>query len=122
MEPLVLRLFGPFQVSVDGKPLPRQRTRHGLQLLALLALRKESESGREWLAGTLWPDSDEANGLYYLRRILTQLRRALGTQAGRLLSPTSRTLQLDLCGADCDVLAFDAALARGDLASLEEAV
>ena len=37
--PLALRLFGPFEVHVNGGPLPRLRSRKGQWLLALLALR-----------------------------------------------------------------------------------
>src|SRR5262249_10161198 len=70
----------------------------------------------------LWPDADEANALFYLRRTLTELRRALGSEAVCLLSPTSRTLRLDLSGADCDLAAFDQAMARGDVGSLQDAV
>ena len=41
------------------------------------------------------------------------LRRALGAEASRLQSPTSRTLRLELSGAAVDVLAYEAAIARG---------
>src|SRR5207248_616639 len=37
-------------------------------------------------------------------------------------APSSRTLSLDLAEADVDVLAFDAAIARGDRPALERAV
>ena|SRR5579871_5284307 len=36
---LEIRLFGPIDVRVCGQPLPRLRSRKGLWLLALLALR-----------------------------------------------------------------------------------
>jgi len=58
-RPLTLRLFGPFEVRVNGTPLPRLRSRRGLWLFALLALRQGSEVERDWLAGTLWPESTE---------------------------------------------------------------
>src|SRR5262249_48052963 len=51
-----------------------------------------------------------------------------GPEAGRLLSPHPGTLALDLTGASVDVLAFDAAIARGNhdplrgYPALEEAV
>jgi predicted ATPase/DNA-binding SARP family transcriptional activator len=77
---------------------------------------------RDWLAGLLWRDSSSAQALYNLRRNLTDLRDALGPEAHRLQTPTSRTLRLDLAGADVDVLRFDAAIAAGDGPSLESAV
>ena len=83
---------------------------------------------REWLAGLLWPESAPSAALHNLRNCLTDLRRALGPEAGRLCSSSSRSLCLDLTGASVDVLTFDAALARkhgdpdGESAALDEAV
>src|SRR5262249_12062981 len=59
---------------------------------------------------------------YNLRRSLTDLRHALGREAHRLRSPTPHTLRLDLTGADVDLLAFDAAIARGEEPALARAV
>jgi predicted ATPase len=53
---------------------------------------------------------------------LKDLRQALGSEARRLTTPTPRTLCLDLTAAAVDLLAFDAAAASGDPASLERAV
>jgi predicted ATPase/class 3 adenylate cyclase len=120
--PLALRLFGPFEARLHGAPLPHLRTRKGSWLLALLALRHGAPVERAWLAGLLWPDSSEGDALASLRKSLTDLRRALGSEAHRLRSPSLRTLALDLAGAEADVVAFDAALARADRTSLENAV
>src|SRR5262249_44600974 len=59
---------------------------------------------------------------YNLRRNLTDLRHALGPEAGRLATPSPRTLRLDLTETQADFLAFDAAVRRGDTASLEQAI
>jgi DNA-binding SARP family transcriptional activator len=120
--PLVIRLFGPFEVWRDGEPLPPVRTRKGLWLLALLTLHHNRPLDREWLAATLWPDSSEPQGLYNLRRALSDLRRALGTQSYRLQPSRTHSVFLDLTDAEADVVAFDEALASGDDAALEEAV
>src|SRR5436305_708231 len=121
-RPLFIRLFGPLEVRLLGQPLRPLRTRRGEWLLALLALRREQPMERVWLAGTLWPESDHRQGADSLRRTLTDLRQALGPEAGRLLAPTAHTLSLHLGEAEADVIGFDQATARGDLASLEEAV
>src|SRR5215813_5630820 len=118
---LEIRLFGGFELRRASELLPRTRTRLGQWLLALLALRHDRDTERAWLAATLWPDSEENRALYYLRRSLGDLRHALGADASRLLSPAPRTLRLDLSGAFCDLLTFDAAVQRGDQASLQEA-
>lgn len=109
---LEIRLFGTFDVRVRGHALPPLRYRKELWLLALLTLRKDRDAPRDWLAATFWPDNDESKGLFYLRKALSNLRSALGEEAGRLLSPTPRTLRLDLSGAFADVAVFDAAAAR----------
>jgi pentatricopeptide repeat protein len=120
-SPLAIRLLGPFQVWLNGSPLRPLRSRKGQWLLALLVLRGGGELRREWLAETLWPESLGEEAFASLRQSLADLRRALGGEARRLQAPTSRTLCLDLTGAEVDVLAFDAAIRRGDLASLEQA-
>jgi predicted ATPase/DNA-binding SARP family transcriptional activator len=119
---LSISLFGPFDVRLNGEPLPRLRSRKGQWLLALLTFRPGAAVERAWLAGTLWPDSFPPVALANLRKSLRDLRRALGTEAVRLRSPTPHSLCLDLEGAEADVAAFDAAVARGDTPSLEQAV
>ncbi|HLV78990.1 MAG TPA: BTAD domain-containing putative transcriptional regulator, partial [Chthonomonadaceae bacterium] len=120
--PLNIILFGPFHVRLDGRPLPPLRSRTEQWLLALLALRANRPVERDWLAGTLWPESDESQAANNLRRSLWNLRQALGTQAARLRAPGRHTVQLDLTGAAVDVLAFDHAIAQATPTSLQAAV
>src|SRR5215216_3238829 len=105
-QPLTLRLFGPMDVAVRGNPMPRVRTRSVEWLLALLALRGGRAVDRSWLAGTLWPDSEEGQARHNLRNDLVELRNALGTEAARIQSPTRSSLILDLEGADVDLVRF----------------
>src|SRR5689334_830714 len=95
-SPLAMRLFGPMDVRVQGRPLPQLRSRKGYWLLALLVLRHERPVERDWLAGTLWPESLQSQAYSSLRRTLTDLRQAMGEEAARLRSPTPHTLCLDL--------------------------
>jgi predicted ATPase/DNA-binding SARP family transcriptional activator len=119
---LVIRLFGMFEAELNGLPLPRTRTRKEQWLLTLLLLKHKQPVDRDWLAGVLWPDSTEKQALHNLRRSLANLRDVLGAQAARLTSPSPRALRLDVSHASVDVLEFDAVIAHGDSASLEEAV
>ena len=119
---LHIHLFGGFELLQNGLPLPRTRSRTETWLLALLLLRANQEVNRSWLAGTFWPDTREEQALNNLRRSLSNLRQTLGEEAYRLLSPTQHTLAFDVSDAFCDVAAFDAAIARGDAASLQQAV
>jgi DNA-binding SARP family transcriptional activator len=68
------------------------------------------------------PSVRKSQALYNLRRNLAHLRQALGAAGRRLHAPSPRSLALDLEGVAVDLIAFDAAVARGDLASVEQAV
>jgi DNA-binding SARP family transcriptional activator len=60
---LAIRLFGSFEVSLHGLPLPRLHSRKGHRLLALPTVRHGAQIVRAWLAGTHWPESDEPQAL-----------------------------------------------------------
>jgi predicted ATPase/DNA-binding SARP family transcriptional activator len=109
---LEFRLLGGCDIRVHGIPLPPPRYRKEWWLLALLVLRHDRESSRDALAEAFWPDSDGDRALLYLRRSLTNLRHALGTEAARLLSPTPRTLRFDLSDAFADAVVFDRAVRK----------
>lgn len=108
---LEIRLFGGFDVRIAGEPMPPLRYRKEQGLLALLVLRHDRDVPRDWLAATFWPDNEESQALFYLRKSLSNLRKALGAEAARLQSPTTRTLRFDLSDAFADVAAFDHAMA-----------
>ena len=104
---LRIALFGTVMVTIDGLPMRKLRTRTGDWLLALLVLNRKAPVARDWLAQTLWPDSPSATANGNLRRSLTDLREALGFEAKRLDSSDRTVLQLDLRGAEVDVVEFD---------------
>lgn len=126
-ESLNIRLLGPPLITVGGEPLPRLRSRKSLHLLALLALKTGAAIERDFLIGTLWPDSNQSAGQESLKKTLADLRTALGSEGERLCTPGRGQLRLDLSeGVFCDVLTFDLAMARfaktGDPAVAEGAV
>lgn len=110
-----VELLGTMRVLIDGKPLPKLRSRKAKWLLALLVLRGGKPIGRPSVASTLWPDSDLATALTNLRSVVSDLRRALGVQAERLDTPDRRTIAFDFENVEIDVLAFDAAILTKDL-------
>ena len=77
---------------------------------------------RSWLAETLWPETEKASALYNLRRNLTELRKMLGDEASRLLSPTPHSLRFDLSNAICDVVEFEKLEQRNDSEALQKAI
>src|SRR5688500_16136270 len=97
---VTIRVFGRMEVRIGGEPMPALRTRKGLYVLALLALRHGRSVDRAWVAELLWPESGPAEALANLRRALTDLRRALGPEARRIEAPTQNTLRFDANGAD----------------------
>jgi predicted ATPase/DNA-binding SARP family transcriptional activator len=121
---LEIRLFGTVEVRLPDHSLLVFRSRKEMWLLALLVLRQDRETSREWLAALLWPDAEESQALYNLRRSLSHLRTALGDERDRLLSPTSRTLRFDMIETFADVLAFDKTVAslRRDSTVAQEAI
>jgi predicted ATPase/DNA-binding SARP family transcriptional activator len=120
--PLSMTLFGPMQVTVGDSPLPRLHSRKSLWLLALLTLRHGHPVERAWMAETLWPDADPDQAMGGLRSVMSDLRKALGSEGERLQSPNRHALRMDLAGADVDVISFDAAIKSRDLSVLERAV
>jgi len=111
--PLEIALFGSVTVRVHGKEVSPLPSRKSAYLLALLALRHEREIERNYLAGLLWPDSEQEKALFNLRQTLLHVRQTLGSEAGRITAPTRHTLRLDVRDAVVDVMAFDVALAQG---------
>lgn len=120
--PLTIGLFGPMRVLLGNQPLPPVRSRKALWLLALLTLRHGRPVAREWLASTLWPDTDLSIAFTNLRPVIWELRRALGDQAYRIQSPDRVTVILDLEDADVDLAAFDTAIRQGGTEGFERAV
>ncbi|MEO7719695.1 MAG: tetratricopeptide repeat protein [Capsulimonas sp.] len=118
---LAITLFGPMQAFVDGRPLPPLRSRKSRWLLALLVLRHGHSVERAWLCEMLWLDAFPDRSAANLNPALSDLRRALGSQSGRVQSPSRHTLRLDLGGASVDLLEFDAAIDSQTPEALERA-
>lgn len=110
---LHIRLFGAMEITVNGCPIPRTRTRTEAWILAMLVVRGGREIQRSEVAGTFWPDSDEQQALNNLRRSLSNLRDVLGAEAWRLHSASRSTIRMNLNGAWCDLERFDTAYKRG---------
>jgi len=112
--PLTIRLFGPMNVLIGDKPLPKMRSRKGLWLLALLSTRANRPVAREWLASTLWPDVDLATAFANQRPVLSELRRALGEYGERICLFDRNTVVFDAQDVAIDMTCFDAAIRQAD--------
>ncbi len=121
---LDIRLLGPPEVAVDGRPLVVD-TRKAVAILAVLAA-DDRAYAREELAALLWPDSDDTSGRGALRRTLSALRAAIGDGLGvlrverELVALGSDGVRVDIrdlerlaSAGPVEDLAAAAALARG---------
>ena len=108
---LILAFLGPFNVTLNGKPV-RFATARARALLAYLAVEGDRSHRREALADLLWPDAPEILARQNLSQDLARLRRAIDDDGdGRYLRITATTLQFNDAGADVDVSRFRSLLA-----------
>jgi adenylate cyclase len=110
---LFLRLLGGPSLSGNGKTLTGPATqRHRLALLALLASSRSRPQSRDKLVAWLWPERDAEHARNLLNQGVHALRRAIG-EAGIISAQDE--LQLDPAALACDVIAFEDAVASGEL-------
>jgi DNA-binding SARP family transcriptional activator len=78
MGRLDIRLFGAFQVSLDGRPLTAFKTDKARALLAYLAVEADRSHRRESLSAIFWPLNPETTARRNLRQTLFRLRKVIG--------------------------------------------
>ena len=101
MARLSMRLLGTLQVTLGTTPFTSFESDKERALLAFLAEESRQPHPREKLVGLLWPKFTESAGRNNLRRVLSNLRRALrdGEPSGPLLLLVNRqTVQLNPAG------------------------
>ena len=106
MGTLRLTFFGPPRLERDGQPVSVTR-RKAQALLSYLAATSQSHS-RDHLATLFWPDGSQQRARGNLRRVLSDLKQALGENILMLEGET-----VELAGEElwCDVRQFRANLA-----------
>jgi predicted ATPase/DNA-binding SARP family transcriptional activator len=117
MKRTVIRLLGPFGVSIDGEQVTAFKYAKVRALLAYLALESHQPHPRDQLAALLWPDQSEGAARASLSQALTTLRGALGDKAAGQPLVLSDALSVRLnpeAAVDVDVDQFLAALAAAD--------
>jgi DNA-binding SARP family transcriptional activator len=111
---LRVELLGGFRVVADGRSAARPPSARQQQLIAFLILHARSAPIlRQRIAGSLWPESADAQALTNLRRELHHLREGWPT-LDALVDAGSRTLawRADV-HAIVDIVAFEDAADRG---------
>lgn len=103
MVAITVRLFGPFQVYLNGVPIEGFRSDKARALLAYLCTEEIKPHRREKLAGLLWAEIPEKSARANLRYALANLRRILSAQTssskpnspGDILATTPQTIQIN---------------------------
>ena len=81
MAPLILHVFGAFQVTLADGSTARFESDKTCALLIYLAVEADRPHRRDALVGLLWPDEPEQTAWHNLRQALFSLRRTLGDAA-----------------------------------------
>lgn len=111
-SPFQLRLFGTFDLRIDGASATGFRSDRARALLAYVAVEREQTHRREQLAALFWPDLPDAPAKANLRNVLSNLRALLGDGDASPLRVTRHDVRFLAEPAAVDVLAFAAALAQ----------
>lgn len=108
-RPLSLRVFGTFELLLDGAPLPSQgKSKHRqLDVLKLVAAHAPASVSLDRAAELLWPDTDGDGARHALETTLSRLRATIG--AGSIvLKGGMLSLGAEVCW--CDAVALEGAL------------
>lgn len=121
-----IRLFGGFDVDLDGATVLPLESARVESLLAYLVLHRDAAQSRQRLAFRLWPDSTEAQARTNLRHVLHNLR-SRAPAVDRYVEITTRTVRWRTEEPSwVDVAAFEQLLATDDpdrrTAALSDAV
>ena len=83
MAPLMLHVFGAFQVTLADGSTARFESDKTCALLVYLAVEADRPHRRDALVGLLWPDEPEQTARHNLRQALFSLRQTIGDPAAQ---------------------------------------
>jgi DNA-binding SARP family transcriptional activator len=125
--PPVLRveLLGGFRVLIDGRSSTHPPSARQQELITFLILfARNAPIQRQRVAGSLWPESSDAQALTNLRRELHYLREGWPRLDALIHAGSGTVAWCGAVGAIVDLVAFEAAADRGlegDCDALREA-
>jgi DNA-binding winged helix-turn-helix (wHTH) protein len=74
---LVVRMLGPFEVTIDGRRIAHWQGQRAQALMQFLTACRRRRVPRDELIGALWPDADEDSGRHRLHQAAYELRGTL---------------------------------------------
>ena len=110
-----VRLLGPLEIEGEDGPLPISGSKLRA-VLAMLALDAGRAVSTDRLAEALWQDDPPAGATNALQRLVSKLRRALGSPDLVVLGPSGYVLAVDPVDVDASRLEALAATARRSVA------
>jgi DNA-binding SARP family transcriptional activator/tetratricopeptide (TPR) repeat protein len=116
MPPVEVKLLGPLEVAVDGRPVELRRKKQRA-LLALLALRAGAVISTDKLVDDLWGEAPPKAAVGSLQNLVSELRKLLGSE---LVVTRAPGYVLELDRQLVDVHRFERAVREGS--GLEEAL
>lgn len=122
MGTLTLDLLGGFEARTDWADALALPTRKAHALLAVLAISQNMRGSRERLAALLWERSAEEQARASLRQTLSEVRKALGAGADRLLDADAEFVWLDSERVTTDVAEFERLAGSSEIDDLERAL
>jgi TolB-like protein/DNA-binding SARP family transcriptional activator len=115
-----VRLFGPFEASIDGHTV-RLASKKARALLCYLALREGSEIARSILTGLLWGERSEEQARASLRQTLSETRQLFDGASRQPIEATKETVTWQAGAAWIDARVLEAAASAEDEDVLREA-
>src|SRR3954453_20732426 len=117
MTRIMIRLLGPFEVTIDDVPVTTFAYAKVRALLAYLAVERQHSHTRAELATLLWPDKSDQSARASLSQAFATLRHALDDKRAEqpLLLADTQHIQLDPASViEVDVAQFLAILGAAD--------
>ena len=113
---LEVRLFGQFELTVDGRPVDVLVSARLQSLLAYLLLHADAPQPRAHLSFTFWPDASETRARNNLRQLLHQLRQVLPDSDRYLRTDATSVQWAPDSSFSLDVALFEGAVAEAEAA------
>ena len=104
MTGLRFNLLGSFEVRSQGGELVRLPAGRARTVLALLALRAGQAAASDWLIDAAWNGAPPASAATRLQGLVSDLRRALPTEAGAVILTRGAGYLIDAAGEDIDLV------------------